>query len=467
MLTQTQEERLRQALTLLVEAVPEHTQLEATAPAQRRRRPEIALLAGFAVILAGFVPFLLMRNSGNEAQQDATSTTMVGATAAPPGISLGEPTPLGAPPWQVSGVAAEGDALYAVTVGHTDQVLMSHDRGATWETILEADPGDAEGIFAAGQQIVLVANDDDPARDTVEPHSVVTDAPRVLIYDPATGRSSEVTLPRPEDPVMTGIPLDSDPDVTHCALGGYQSWAQASGVAIGDRILVIGTLKLVGQFPDGSTICDGQTYRSLVWTSEDAGASWALHDGPALADIAWTGSQFVAWSVARADDGEPYGTKRTLFTSPDGVDWTETATTPSIPDGAFLSGTSISATDGRIIASAGVWTWSTVTPDGIMPLGAVIAVSDDDGTTWKTEYVSIPITEVTVAGGELVALAPVEAAGEGFSTSTLIASTDGSDWTEVAALPVDGFEVRSLAATPSAIYVATGGVWRIPLEASP
>ncbi len=374
--------------------------------------------------------------------------------------------------------------------------------------ILEADPGDAEGIFAAGQQIVLVANDGDPARDTVEPGSIVTGAPRVLVYDPVTDHSSEVTLPRPEDPVMTGLPLDSGTDVTGCALGGYQSWAQAGGIAVGDRIVVIATLNLVGRFPDGSTICDGQTYRSLIWTSDDAGASWALHDGPALVEISWTGSRFVAWSTAPSSAGDPYGTDRTLLTSPDGVDWTEAATTPSIPDGAFLSGTSISAADGRIITTAGVWTWSTVIADGItdpgqlgealglgpdveetvaylgvdlpldtaekdtltsyigsiLPIGAAIAISDDDGTTWKTEYVSIPVAGATVAGGEFVALAPVESAGAYAGHSALLDSTDGSSWTEVVALPIDGLGVDSLAATPSAIYVATGGVWRVPLS---
>jgi hypothetical protein len=108
-------------------------QLVATAP-QRRRRPGIALLAGFAVILAGFVPFLFMRSGRNDAEYDATSTTMVGTAAAPAAMSFGEPTPLGAPSGEVRGLIAAGDALYAVTVEHTDQVLMSHDQGATWQT---------------------------------------------------------------------------------------------------------------------------------------------------------------------------------------------------------------------------------------------------------------------------------------------------------------------------------------------
>lgn len=512
MLTDDQEQRLQEAFELIVQAVPEHTKLIPEVPLRKRRRA-LALAAGFAVVLAGFLPLVLF-HGGSREQTSPVSTTLptTSAVAAesetPPIDLLGAPSPLRPPGGSIRGIAAVDDLLYAaVSTAPSDSIAMSTDQGVSWETVLEAEPGDSEGIFGVGQQVALIANDDNPVRDTVEPHSVVTDAPHILVFDPGSGEKRDVALPRPEDPEMTGISLDGSDD-SGCALGGYQSWVQARGVAVGDRLVVIGRHTLVGRFPDGSTICDGDVYRYLVWTSDDAGATWQLHDGPALSTVTWTGSRFVAWSAA----DRPDVTTRDLLVSQDGVNWTKAATSPVIPEGGSFFGASISAGGGRIVAVAGVFARDTQMLDGIanleqlrdllgdadveetlaylgvdlplddsekqilasfidvqVPSGAVVAVSDDAGETWTIDLVSNPILSAIAVGDSLVALSFVadDPSQPGSGHSSLLVSTDGRDWEHVADLVLSGFGPHSLTATSTAVYVRTEddqGLLKIPFS---
>jgi hypothetical protein len=356
-----------------------------------------------------------------------------------------------------------------------------------------------------------VIEDDNPARDTVSPSSVVTEAPRVLVFDPTTGEQSETTLPRPEDPEMEGLSLDESTE--GCALGGYQSWIRADGVAAGDRLVVTGNHQLVGRLPDGTVICDSQVYQHLTWTSDDQGKTWELHDAMALGAVAWTGTQYVAWSTA---DTTSYfrGAPDALVVSIDGLDWTAAVSTPPIPSGSIPVGTSILSTGDTVIAWAGVHGWATKVPDDVTdpeqlrdvlgvgddrdieqtlemigvdlpldaeeketiaryngssePIGAVIAVSNDHGLSWATSYVSEPITGVVGIKENYVALTSSfgDPSGPNDTSSSLLTSIDGLEWRHAIDLPEFGYGPGSFTATDEAVYMRgeqSRSLWRIPV----
>ena len=517
MFTKLQEERLRAALEVLVDDAPDGSSLMVEVPT-RRQRPELVGVMAFVLVLAVFLPLRLLFGGSEPASESVvpgpSSLVDPGTTAStsekPVGVSFGEPTAVTAAPGALGTMLGVGDVLYASMVGLTDRVMRSTDDGSTWETVLEADPGDAEGLFAAGDMVVLVIEDDNPARDTVSPSSVVTEAPRVLVFDPATGEQLETTLPRPEDPEMEGLSLDESTE--GCALGGYQSWIRADGVAAGDRLVVTGSHPLVGRLADGTVICDSQVYQHLTWTSDDRGRTWELHEGMPLGAIAWTGTQFVAWSTAdtaRSFRGAPDG----LVVSADGLNWTAAVSTLPFPDGSIPVGTSILSTGDTVIAWAGVHGWAIEVPDdvtdpeqlrdtlaidddvdieqvlesigvdlpldeeekeriagysgGTVPTGAVIAVSNDNGLSWTTSYVSEPVTGVVGIKETYVALTSNigDPSGPNDASSSLLTSTDGLDWTHAIDLPELGYGPGSFTATDEAIYLRgeqSGSLLRIP-----
>ncbi|MEE9177435.1 MAG: sialidase family protein, partial [Acidimicrobiia bacterium] len=442
-----------------------------------------------------------------------------GTTAAmidnPAGISFGEPavvTTATAGPGELRAVLSVGNVLYASMVGPTDRVVRSVDDGSTWETVLEADPGDGEGLFAAGEVVVLVIEDDNPARNTMAPSSVVTEAPRVLVFDPATGATTETVLPRPEDPAMQGLSEDEGAD--RCGTFGYQSWVHAVAVAVGDRLVVIGSHQLVGRLADGTVICFGQVSQRLIWTSDDRGRSWELHDGPRLGAVTWTGTRFVAWWKADTtsySDGSPDG----LVVSTDGVDWTTAVSSPPIPDGSIIVGTSVLSVGDTVIAWAGIRGWAAEVPDNVTdpeqlrevlriandmdveqtlemlgvdlpldpdeveiiarfngstrPTGAIIAVSNDGGLAWTATRISEPVTGV-VGIVETTYISLTSSFGNpsdpNDDSSSLLTSTDGVNWTHAVDLPELGY-VRFFTTTEDAIYLGggqTGELWRIPVN---
>jgi hypothetical protein len=520
MLTESQEQRLRDALGVLVDEAPDGSLLTVTVP-PRRQQPGLVAVIAFVLVLAVFLPLRLIFGGSEPSIESIvsvpTSPVDPGTTAVtseePVGVSFGEPAALTGAPGELRTMLSVGNVLYASMVGPTDRVMRSTDDGSTWETVLEADPGDGEGLFAAGDMVVLVIEDDNPARDTVSPSSVVTEAPRVLVFDPATGEQSEATLPRPEDPEMEGLSLDESTE--GCALGGYQSWIRAEGVAAGDRLVVTGNHQLVGRLADGTVICDSQVYQHLTWTSDDQGRTWELHDGMALGTIAWTGTQYVAWSTADNTSsfrGAPDG----LIVSTDGLDWTAAVSTPPIPSGSLPVGTSVTSTGDTVIAWAGVHGWATKVPDDVTdpeqlrdvlaidddmdieqvlemlgvdlpldaeekemiarfngssePFGAVIAVSYDNGFSWATSYVSEPVTGVVGIKGTYIALTSSfnDPSDPNDDSSSLLTSTDGAQWSHAIDLPELGYGPGFFAATDEAVYVRgdqSGSLWRIPADA--
>jgi hypothetical protein len=518
MLTESQERRLRDALTVLVEAAPDSSEMT-VASRGRRQTPALVGAVAFVLVLAVFLPLWLMQGGNGPASEPNTTTP---ATETNPSttssveesneVSFGEPIPLTGTPGGLASIDAVGDVLYAASPGESDGVLRSADDGVTWEKILEADPGDAEGLFSAGAVVALVIEDDNPARDTVSPSSVVSEAPRVLVFDPATGARSETLLPRPDDPEMGGLSLEESTE--GCALGGYQSWVRAEGVAVGDRLVVTGNHQLVGRLADGAVICDSQVYRYLAWTSDDRGKTWDLHEVPPLGAIAWTGERFIGWSMADTS-GRFRGAPDGLVVSSDGVTWTSVVSTPAIPEGSIFSETSIDSAGDTVVALAGVHRWTAKVPDdvtdpeqlrdvlnigdddeleieqvlemigvdlpldaeeeekiarfngGSEPAGAVIAVSNDRGLTWSSSYVPQPVTGVVAVDGAYVALTsgfgePSTASDE---SSSLLTSTDAISWSHGIELPEFGYGPRLFVATESAIYVRgeeSGNLWMIP-----
>jgi hypothetical protein len=519
MLTESQEQRLRDALGALVDEAPDGSSLTVTVPT-RRQQPGLVALIAFVLVLAVFLPLRLIFGGSEPSNESIvlapTSPVDPGTIAVtseePVGVSFGEPSPLTAAPAELRTMLSVGNVLYASVVGPTDRVMRSTDDGSTWETVLEADPGDAEGLFAAGDMVVLVIEDDNPARDTVSPSSVVSEAPGVLVFDPATGEQLETVLPRPEDPEMEGLSLDESTE--GCALGGYQSWIRADGVAAGDRLVVTGNHQLVGRLADGTVICDSQVYQHLTWTSDDHGKTWELHEGIPLGAIAWTGTQFVAWSTADTTSyfgGAPDG----LVVSTDGLDWTVAVSTPPIPSGSIPVGTSIFSTGDTVIAWAGVQGWVTEVPDDVTdpeqlrdvlnigdddeleieqvletigvdlpldaeekekiarfngssePTGAVIAVSNNNGLNWTTSYVSEPVTGVVGIKDTYIALTSSfnDPSDPNDDSSSLLTSTDGADWRHAIDLPELGYGPGFFTATDEAVYVRgeqSGSLWRIP-----
>jgi hypothetical protein len=514
MLTESQEERLRTALGVLLEMPPDNSDLVATVHAGRHR-PGLTALVAFLVVVGVLLPLRLIGNGSTPQTSDLDPLTQASSpnpsTPAVSGgglgaVSFGEPSTLSSP-GRMGWLVAGGGALYASTSGFTDRVMRSTDGGLSWDMLLEADPGDSEGLFGVGDLIVQVIEDDNPARDTVSPASAVTEALKVLVFDPATGDQWETVLPRPDDPQMD--PLDGNEG---CALGSYQSWILADGVTVGDRLVVIGHQQLVGRLADGTVICDGQVYQYLTWTSDDGGHTWQMHESQPLLSIAWTGEQYVAWSTAGTNDGSMAGPESILI-SADGVNWTVSASAPPVPEGSLPAGAAIVTNSDAVIAWAGMQGWATQIPDNVTdpeqlrdvldidrnldieeilatigvdlplddqeaeaiaryngstgPTGAIIAISTDGGSTWTTTYLAEPVTGVASVDNTYVALTsslgnPYEPEDD---RSSLLTSTDGISWTHAIDLPELGFGPALYTASSDAIYVSgarSGTLWKIP-----
>lgn len=498
-LTEEQERRLVEAIELIVDAETSPV-VEPSRRVSFWRHPLVVPALSFVAVLAVFLPLRLATNDPVVESKDSASTT---AESGADVVRVGEAhviddTAAG------SRLEFHDGALYTVTAGAADQVLRSDDGGDTWETVLSADPGDGEGLFSVGDLVVQVVEDDQPARGTVEAGSVVSEAPRVLVYDPQTGRSVEMTLPRPDDPAMTGLPLEG---TSSCALGGYQSSIRAGSVAAGDRLLVVGTHQLVGELASGLVMCD-RAYRHVAWTSDDGGATWEIHDAPAVGSIAWTGSRFVGWSPS-GETGP-----RDILTSDDGVAWTAAASTSSAPDqGIAVGPAQFSVAGDMVVGLVEFHTFTAEIPQDVtdpedlrevlnlkpahetdvapeeilemlgvdlplddsereiiarfngstLPSGAIIATSMDAGATWEVNAVDEPITGVAISGNTYLAMSTNDPAGE---TTTLLTSPTGAEWDPLAELSIRGTG-STLTASFDAVYLTdanTGDLWTLPID---
>jgi hypothetical protein len=517
MLNRDQEDRLRKALSVLMAHTPErggppapHTLQPATS--RRRPRPLLVGALAFLVVAVAFVPILLSSghsrtqstggSPGTTATPTSTDTIPTTTTPVPTVLALGDvevmPVQLGV----TSSMRSYDGALYA---SQGDQVLaLSSDGTAT--PLLEAVPGDGEGLFAVGHVIMQIIEDDSPTRGSVSPDSAVTGPLTVQIYDPISGSSWTSELPRPEDPSMSPIPADA-PD--SCALGGYQSWVLADAGAVGDSLIVAGHLFFVGMLPDGTYLCDGESV-PYIWTSGDDGHTWQIHQGPALSSIQWTGNRFVAWS---ASVGSPSAERvltfepQELLTSPDGLEWTSVATTPPLPTGTILGGSSLARNGDIIVGWSGVSRWTaldqipeTVTDPGqlqdvffagtdvestlarigvdlpldetdrlliaqyvgtVQPISASVAVSTDAGQTWTTRRIDKPVVAVVPVDGGFVAVT-----NGGMQQSRLLTSSDGATWQTAGEVPGGAVWSGGLASTGDSVYVLpeTGHLWKIPVR---
>lgn len=505
MLTDRQEERLRSALGLLSDLAPTDAVVEVN-HSDRRVRPVLTLLVAVSVVVAALVPLALLRDPIEESVPagDVVDRSPGPAASASdieePTASFGDVSVVEASRGVVAArIRAIGDVLYAAVPRNPDRILSSHDGGKTWETVLSADPGDSEGVFGVGHLVVQAVADDTPVSDSVVSGSVVTEAPRVLVYDPTSGERWETTLPRPVDPPMSPIPLDGS--VLGCALGGYQSWVTVKDVAVGPTIVVTGEHLLVGTLADGSTVCDGQVYRNLTWASTD-GRTWVLVDSPPLFAPTWVGGDLVALSSSRGD--VPHPPLDRIVRSVDGVTWENTVVTPMVlPEYArAIPGGFVEFGD-ALVAWHPVFGWLNEIPEVDDPeelrdvlgisrelsvqealdaigvdvplddaeraqlaafvgqdtiLGTFLAISRDQGRSWAGTYVELPITSLVVADRVL--------AGVTFSfsdprdpetyRSTIVASADGAGWEEVVILPEPVGNMGAAAVVvPGAIMVIT------------
>lgn len=469
MLTETQERRLESALAVLVEMAPSGSDL--MVPEHRRpRRAGLAAVIGFGAVVAVSVPIFLFASGSSTpgtTVEPLSPTTSDGAptttpTTAETGISFAAPEQATSP-GNLWSLVASDDALYATVLSpNTDQVVQSTDGGVTWEVVLEAEPGDGEGLFAVGDVVVHVIQDDNPARDTVVQGSVVTKAPRVLVFDPATGESWEAQLPRPHDPPMEALSERGGGD---CPLFGYQSWINAHAVAVGERLVVGGNHELVGRLVDGTELCASERYTYLTWVSDDAGRTWQMHEGPPLWSLAWSGEQFVALStqvVGGPGDQMP----DTILTSEDGVEWTQSPVTFDVAEGSFPGAAGVVGKNGTVVAWLGIDEWADQDLGVTRPVSAIVAISIDHGATWTTTSITEPVTAVALVGNTLVGL--VSYFGDVAlpdERSSLLTSIDGVSWTSALDLPEFGYGPRRFVATEDAIYMlgeSSGTLWRIP-----
>ena len=161
MLTERQEERLRDALGLLVDRAP-YLEPPLGSPSQpalpvRRRlwRPALVGSLAFLLVLAVFLPLAIMRNDPGSTPAAAAPSSLGSATvtepAAPEGAlpSFGAPTPF-AGPGGLSLIQSTETDLYASGVGTAGDTVSRWDGEAErWQTVLSAAIRKAGSLWVA------------------------------------------------------------------------------------------------------------------------------------------------------------------------------------------------------------------------------------------------------------------------------------------------------------------------------
>ncbi|MBV8633066.1 MAG: DUF4214 domain-containing protein [Burkholderiaceae bacterium] len=194
------------------------------------------------------------------------------------------------------------------------------------------------------------------------------------------------------------------------------AWNGTQYVAVGDQIN--GTGSVIGDFGHVLFSTDGENWSA---TTQYVGLSNAVGVLPALAGVAWSESQFVAvgngifpsangsvWNVNSvtgnytgiASSGSLFvvtGLSGALFSSPDGLNWTQHSITTDDLYGITWSGTQFVA------------------------VGAGVILTSPDGTNWATHDAGTAshLYGVTWSGTQFVAV------GEG----AIVTSKDGATWT--------------------------------------
>ena len=280
----------------------------------------------------------------------------------------------------------------------------------------------------------------------------------------------------------------------------HREGSKVGSVAVGDRLIVAGSLSLVGRLGDGTVICDGQVYSFFTWTSDDNGHTWEMHESRQLSSVAWTGERFIAWSNPETSNGAP----SQLLISNDGIDWVTAAVVPATPDGSMPVGTGITTNEGRVVAWTVLHSWALQVPDDVtaaeqlreflatsdmeggfgiegalesigvdfpldnsdrdvissfagatVPAGVIVAISTDGGATWDTTVIDEPITGIAVISNAYIALTSEfgdRNSGADYS-SELLTSTDGISWTPSIKLPEFAYGSTDITATTDSIYV--------------
>jgi len=217
----------------------------------------------------------------------------------------------------------------------------------------------------------------------------------------------------------------------------------------------------------------------------------------------------VAWSVSV---GSPSAERvltfepQELLTSPDGLEWTRVAATPSLSTGTVVGGSSLTRNGNVVVAWSGVSRWTALDeiPDtvtdptqlrgvlfagtdvestlakigvdlpldetdrlliaqyvgNVQPISASVAVSTDAGQTWTTAVIDQPIVGVVPVNGGFVAVT-----SNGIQQPTLLTSTDGATWQSSIDLPSGSVWPGALATTGDAVYVLSDShVLKVPVR---
>ncbi len=292
------------------------------------RRAGAALAAAALVFLLIAIPVMLRGPAEDPAEtvvttQPANVSSTLGATTVPAAESEAAPRFEGYVMVQRLG----DDSLAGLRDG---SVWRSTDEGQTWDLWHEQDQ-EIDLMTIAPDGAVVAVRNPNSYNEMYGAGSTVNDTPEIHRWDPDTGSWSVLELARPGLPVADLAPASTDPEDNTCPLGGLQSWVDGTAVVSGDRLVVVGEQRVVGE-----GICDEPF--QFLWTSTD-GVSWDLTedfdlDGH-MADLMWIDGTYVGLGSDLPSWFGGGGPVPRVWTSADLASWDEATLDLSVlPDGA-------------------------------------------------------------------------------------------------------------------------------------
>ena len=351
-LTKHEESQLRRAFGVIVDETPLGRPFEAlesgqpgAQPPDSHPRPARKVWVGaavFVMVLVAFVPvsLLLLRGDVRGVSGPAATLPPVSQPPTQPASTLPvSPTSTTLPEPEVSDYGPYPSEIIRSKEGSTTVAALrgcyqpgacasawwSKDGGSTWAKILTSDENliDLIDITPTGA-ILAITNSNDIIRGTLGSVSVVNGPPQVHRLEPDNDQSEIIDLVRPGLPVSDLAPITAE-SAGDCPIWGLQNWVDASAIAVGRHVVVLGDQRVVGE-----GICDDLF--QVVWTSPD-GHDWTLPtrvnvDGY-ISSMFWYQDRYVAYGSSF-----PWSSPKTrpaVWSSPDGLTW-NSVPLPALPD---------------------------------------------------------------------------------------------------------------------------------------
>lgn len=456
-LTEYEESQLRRAFGVIVDETPLGRPFEALGsrqpgaqPPGSHPRPARKIWIGaavFVMVLVAFVPVSLLLLRGDvpdTGRPVATVPPVIQEPTRPASTVPVSPTSTTFPEVEVSDYgpppseiirSKEGSATVAALrgcygPGACASVWWSKDGGSTWAKILTSDQNllDVIGIAPTGA-ILAITNSNDIIRGTLGSVSVVNGPPQIHRLDPDNDQSEIIDLVRPGLPVSNLAPITAD-SAGDCPIWGLQNWVDASAVAVGRNVVVLGDQRVVGE-----GICD--KLFQVIWTSP-GGQDWTLPtrvnvDGY-ISSMFWYQDRYVAYGSSLPWEGSK--TRPAVWSSPDGLTWNSVPlpALPDLPEGSDIwvaapTDWSIGP-DNTIVVRYPVWHYTSVIDSSITDL--------DRLQQWYTAMAGRPQPELAKLLGDAGIDFPLDQSEIDSLQSTLgqadiigqviFTSHDGFDW---------------------------------------